>query len=124
MTNQLLPLRLAEVAVQRFNAPASGVPHHTAQLRAHRQQVERCLAAADWSAIRREQINAARVIKQLKAMLVEMDELRTRIRPADAERYDELVRPGRQLALGEMNAYLREYSACWLGCRQSYSALA
>lgn len=109
MTNTKLPIKLAEVAVQRFNAPASGVPHHVGLLAGHRASVERCLAAGDWDKVRREQINATRVIKQLKCMLVEMAELRERIRDADVPKYDELVRPGRERALAAINAYLREY---------------
>lgn len=41
-------------------------------------------------------------------MLVEMDDLRGRIRDADVAKYDAQIRPGRERALAEMNAYLRE----------------
>lgn len=69
--NKKLPLKLAEVAVQRFNAPASGIPHHVGLLANHRANIERFLPGSsgdggDWDKIRREQINAARVVKQLK----------------------------------------------------------
>lgn len=111
MTNdqKKLPIKLAEVAVQRFNSPATGVPHQVGLLAGHRANVERCVAQSDWEKIRREQINAARVVKQLKSMLVEMEQLRARIRDEDVTKYDALVRPGRERALAEINAYLREF---------------
>lgn len=110
--NSKLPIKLAEVAVQRFNSPATGVPHQVGLLAAHRANVERCVAQGDWDKIRREQINAARVVKQLKSMLVEMEQLRSRIRDEDLDKYDTLVRPGRERALSEINAYLRECQHC------------
>lgn len=112
MTNDnKLPLKLAEVAVQRFNNPGSGVPHHVGLLHTHRTNIERCVALGDFDKIRREQINATRIIKQLKSMLMEMDHLRERIRETDAPKYDAQIRAGRERALAEINAYLSEYSS-------------
>lgn len=104
-----LSLRLAEVSIKKFNE--TGVPHHLAMLHNHRSNIEKCLALGDWDKIKREQINATRVIKQLKSLLMEMDDLRSRIVDADVVRYDGLIRANRELALAEINAYLSELLA-------------
>lgn len=110
MTNyhtKKLSLKLAEVSIKKFND--TGVPHHLAQLQNHRSNIEKCLALGDWDKIKREQINATRVIKQLKSLLIEMDELRARIVEADVARYDAQIRANRERALAEINAYLSEF---------------
>lgn len=102
-----LSLRLAEVSIQKFNE--TNVPHHLGQLQNHRANIEKCLALGDWDKIKREQINATRAIKQLKSLLIDMDELRGRIVEQDVARYDSMIRGTREKALAEINAYLREF---------------
>lgn len=101
-----LTLKLAEVSIQKFND--TNVPHHLGHLHTHRSTIEKCLAAGDWDKIKREQINATRVIKQLKSLLIEMDALRARIVERDVAKYDTMIRATREKALAEINAYLSE----------------
>lgn len=102
-----LPLKLAEVSIQKFNE--TNVPHHLGQLATHRSNIEKCVALGDWDKIKREQINATRVIKQLKSLLIDMDELRGRILDQDVTKYDSMIRGSREKVLAEINAYLREF---------------
>ncbi|BFF98214.1 syntaxin-17 [Drosophila madeirensis] len=100
---QKLPLKQAEVSVQRFQDTA--VPHHLGLLQNHRSNIEKSLALGDWQKIKREELNAMRVIKQIKNLLLEMDALREKVREEDLERFDELMRPGKEKAFAGMKYF-------------------
>ncbi|XP_001352634.2 syntaxin-17 [Drosophila pseudoobscura] len=101
--DQKLPLKQAEVSVQRFQDTA--VPHHLGLLKNHRSNIEKSLALGDWQKIKREELNAMRVIKQIKNLLLEMDALREKVREEDLERFDELMRPGKEKAFAGMKYF-------------------
>ncbi|KAM8710204.1 hypothetical protein ACLKA7_016920 [Drosophila subpalustris] len=103
MTDDKLPLKQAEVSVQRFQDMA--VPHHLGLLQNHRSNIEKSLALGDWQKIKKEELNAMRVIKQIKNLLLEMDTLREKLRDEDKERFDELMKPGKTKAFEGMNKF-------------------
>ena len=89
--------------MRRFN---DMLPHHLGLLKNHRSNIEKSLALGDWNKIKKEEINAGRVIKQLKNLLIEMDSLRDKVREEDVERFDALMADGRKKAFEGMRDYL------------------
>lgn len=98
-----LALRQAEVSVQRFRDMA--VPHQLSLLENHRSNIEKSLALCDWQKIKKEELNALRVIKQMKNLLLEMDALRDKLQPEDQARFDELMKPGKDKAFEGMRRF-------------------
>lgn len=103
-SNDKIPLKQAEVSVRRFNDLA--IPHHLSLLKNHRSNIEKSLALGDWNKIKKEEINATRVIKQIKNLLIEMDALRERVRSEDLERFDVMMEDGKNKAFQGMSEYL------------------
>ncbi|XP_067642974.1 syntaxin-17 [Eurosta solidaginis] len=99
-----IPLKQAEVSVRRFNDQA--IPHHLGLLKNHRSNIEKSLALGDWNKIKKEEINAARVIKQIKNVLLEMDALREKVRPEDLKKFDIMMEDGKNKAFNGMKEYL------------------
>ncbi|CAD7004929.1 unnamed protein product [Ceratitis capitata] len=99
-----IPLKQAEVSVRRFNDLA--IPHHLGLLKNHRSNIEKSLALGDWNKIKKEEINATRVIKQIKNLLLEMDVLREKVRPEDLKRFDSMMEEGKNKAFQGMSEYL------------------
>ncbi|KAH8235034.1 hypothetical protein KR032_007951 [Drosophila birchii] len=106
--DEKLPLKQAEVSIQRFKEMA--VPHHLSLLKNHRSNIEKSLALGDWQKIKKEELNALRVIKQIKNLLLEMDALREKVREEDLERFDDLMRPGREQAFAGMKDFAGKFS--------------
>lgn len=92
-----IPLKMAEISVRRFTQDA--VPHSLGLLRNHKTNIEKSLALHDWEKIKREEINATRVIKELKNLLLEMEDLRCRLREADVAKFDALTNVARRDAI-------------------------
>ncbi|XP_068149571.1 syntaxin-17 [Drosophila tropicalis] len=101
--DEKLPLKQTEVSIQRFQDMA--VPHHLGLLQNHRSNIEKSLALGDWQKIKKEELNAMRVIKQIKNLLVEMESLREKVRDEDLERFDNLMRPGKEKALAGVKEF-------------------
>lgn len=99
-----VPLKLAALSIQKFNE--FGIPHHLGLLKNHKSNIEKCLALGDWDKMKKEEINATRVVKQLKNLMLEMDVLRSNVAEADLDHFDELTLPGRQKAKDAIRAYL------------------
>lgn len=53
-----------------------------------------------------EQINATRLIKQLKALLYEMDTLRSQVQDSDVQQFDRLTDQARKNAQDAIKEYL------------------
>jgi syntaxin 17 len=53
-----------------------------------------------------EQINATRIIKQLKSLLYEMDMLRTQVQDSDLQKFDKLTDQARKNAQDAIKEYL------------------
>ncbi|XP_017864120.1 PREDICTED: syntaxin-17 [Drosophila arizonae] len=103
MVDDKLTLKQAEVSVQRFQEQA--VPHHLSLLENHRSNIEKSLALGDWHKIKKEELNAMRVIKQIKNLLLEMDALREKLRDEDQERFDKLMKVGKDRAFEGMKKF-------------------
>lgn len=106
MSNDTIPLKRAELSIQKFNEV--GIPHHLGLLKNHKTNIEKCLALGDWEKIKKEEINATRVVKQLKNLLLEMDILRGRIAVEELDKFDELTLTGRQKAMDGIKEYFSE----------------
>ncbi|XP_067004585.2 syntaxin-17 [Anabrus simplex] len=109
-------LKRVEIHLNKFNEVA--IPHHVDLLKKHKSNIEKFQEAGDWDRIHREQINATRLIKQLKALLYEMDMLRNQVQDADLQKFDKLTAVARQNALDAIKEYLdmnpQRLSPVWL----------
>lgn len=103
-SDEKISLKRAEISIQKFNDV--GIPHHLGLLRNHKSNIKKCLALGDWDKIQKEEINATRVVKQLKTLLMEMDSLRNKLVSEDMEKFDELILRSRQDAMEEMKSYM------------------
>lgn len=79
-------------------------------LKNHKSNIEKLLALGDYDKIRKEEISATRVIKQLKNLLMEMDVLRRKLSAEDVAKFDKQILVSRQNALTEINSYLGLFS--------------
>lgn len=104
-TMDTIPLKQAEIAINRFNL---AVPHHLGLLQNHRTNIEKSLTLGDWTRIKRDEINARRVIKQLKNILLEMNVLRDKISEEELSRFDALMAESKKKAFTAMEEYLGE----------------
>lgn len=104
LDEERIPLKRAEISIQKFNDV--GIPHHLSLLRNHKSNIKKCLALGDWDKIQKEEINATRVVKQLKTLLMEMDSLRSKLIHEDVKKFDELILTSRQSAMAEMKSYM------------------
>lgn len=94
--NEFISIKQAEISVKKFNEV--GIPHHLGLLKNHKSNIEKSLALANWDKVKKEEINATRVIKQLKNLILEMDILRGRVAEYDLDKFDELTLIGRTKA--------------------------
>lgn len=97
-------LKHAELSIRKFND--AGIPHHLGLLKNHKSNIEKSLALSDWEKVKKEEINATRVVKQLKNLMLEMDVLRSRVAEDDLDKFDELTLPGRQKAKEAIKEYI------------------
>lgn len=102
-----IPIKRAELSIQKFNEIA--IPHHLGLLKNHKSNIEKCVALGDWDKVRKEEINATRVIKQLKNLLLEMDVLRSRMCANDIDKFDEYTLGGRQRAMEGIKDYFSKF---------------
>lgn len=100
-------LKHAELSIKKFNE--AGIPYHLGLLKNHKSNIEKSLALSDWEKVKKEEINATRVVKQLKNLMLEMDVLRGRIAEDDLDRFDELTLPGRQKAKEAITEYISKW---------------
>lgn len=99
-----LTIKQAEISIKKFNDV--GIPHHLGLLKNHKSNIIKSLALGDWDKVKKEEINATRVIKQLKNLMLEMDILRGNILEIDLDKFDELTMRGRQKAKEAIQEYL------------------
>ncbi|XP_055321591.1 syntaxin-17 [Sitodiplosis mosellana] len=99
-----ISIKRAEISIKKFNDV--GLPHHLGLLKNHKSNIEKSLALGDLDKVKKEEINATRVIKQLKNLMLEMDILRGNVKESDLDRFDELTMPGRQKAKDAIQEYL------------------
>lgn len=99
-----IPIKQAEISIKKFNDV--GIPHHLGLLKNHKSNIEKSLALSDWDKVKKEEINATRVIKQLKNLMLEMDVLRSNVLETDLDKFDQLTMIGRQKAKEAIQEYL------------------
>lgn len=99
-----IPIKQAEISIKKFNDV--GIPHHLGLLKNHKSNIVKSLALGDWDKVKKEEINATRVVKQLKNLMLEMDILRGSVDECDLDKFDELTMIGRQKAKEAIKEYL------------------
>lgn len=99
-----ITIKQAEISIKKFNDV--GIPHHLSLLKNHKSNIVKSLALDDWDKVKKEEINATRVIKQLKNLMLEMDILRGNVLESDLDKFDELTMRGRQKAKEAIQEYL------------------
>ena len=60
----------------------------------------------DWELVRKEQINAARLVRQLEQLLYEMDTLRAQVQDDDIVKFDKLTANARASTISAIKEYL------------------
>lgn len=98
-----IPLKLAQISIDKFNQT---VPQYLAVLRNHKCNIEKAGSLKNWEKVKREQINATRIVKQIKFMLVEIDKVRNRIRACDCDKFDAGIEGTKTSAFNSMAEYM------------------
>lgn len=99
MEENKISLKIAEISINKFN---SQIHQKVIQLRSFRNV---STTVRDCEKLRKEAINCLRVIKELKRLLIEIENLRSRTRNEDHDKFDELVQIGKKEALKEIKLY-------------------
>jgi len=60
----------------------------------------------DWELVRREQVNASRLVRQLEQLLYEMDTLRAQVQDSDIAKFDKLTTNARDSTVAAIKEYL------------------
>lgn len=105
--DSFISIKQAEISIKKFNDV--GIPYHLGLLKNHKTNIEKSLALGNWDKVKKEEINATRVIKQLKNLMLEMDILRGNVIESDLDKFDGLTMAGRQKAKGAIQEYLGKY---------------
>ncbi|XP_055608767.1 syntaxin-17 [Uranotaenia lowii] len=116
--NDKIPLKLAEISIQKFNQT---IPQYLGLLKNHKCNIEKAASLADWDRIKREQINATRVIKQMKYLILEIDKVRARIREDDLDRFDDGCEGAKKQAVAGMGEYMDLQQKIFSRSQSSYS---
>ncbi|KAK7790819.1 hypothetical protein R5R35_008601 [Gryllus longicercus] len=114
------PLKRIEIHLHKFNDVA--IPHHIDLLHKHKSNIQKFQENAEWERVHREQINATRLIKQLKALLYEMDMLRNQVFDSDLQKFDKLTASSRENALKAIEDYLAmnpQKTNLWISAEKS-----
>lgn len=111
-------LKLAEISIHKFNQT---IPQYLNLLKNHKCNIEKASSLKDWDRIKREQINATRVIKQMKFLILEIDKVRSQIRQSDLERFDESIQDAKKNAFAAMGEYLEAQQKIVSRSQSTYS---
>lgn len=65
----------------------------------------------DWELVRKEQVNAARLVKRLEQLLYEMDNLRAQVQDEDIAKFDKLTATARAGTITAIKEYLGKVRA-------------
>ncbi|XP_058461440.1 syntaxin-17 [Malaya genurostris] len=101
--NDKISLKLAEISIEKFN---QSIPQYLSLLKNHKCNIEKAGSLKDWDRIKREQINATRVIKQMKYLILEIDKVRSRVKENELDRFDEGIDGAKKMAFAGMGEYL------------------
>lgn len=99
--NNKIPIRIAEISINKFNDQI-----HQKVIQLQRFRVAKTASAlSDLEKLRKEAINSLRVVRQLKQLLIELDHLKSRTKPEDHGKFDELTSKRKNEALKEIKMY-------------------
>ncbi|XP_035913522.1 syntaxin-17 [Anopheles stephensi] len=101
--DEKIPLKLAQISIDKFNQT---IPQYLTVLQNHKCNIEKAGSLNDWEKVKREQLNATRIVKQIRFMLVEIDKVRQRLRPTDYDRFDEGIESTKKDAFSSMAEYM------------------
>ena len=103
----LVPIKVAEISIKKFN---DQIEQKVRSLRNFRvsSNSSKNLNLGDLEKIRKEAINSLRIVKQLKQLMIEINHLKSRTKPEDHEKFDELTKKRRDEALKEIQMYQGE----------------
>lgn len=116
--SEKISLKLAEISIQKFNQT---IPQYSNLLKNHKCNIEKAFQLKDWDRIKREQINATRVIKQVKFLILEIDKVRSRVREDELDRFDDGIDGAKKTALAGMGEYLEMQQKFAARSQSSYS---
>lgn len=102
MDQSKVPIKVAEISIQKFN---DQIHHKVRQLKNFRVSNSSAKNLGDLEKIRKEAINSLRIVKQLKNLLIEIEHLKSRTKSEDHEKFDELTKARREEALKEIKLY-------------------
>lgn len=117
--DSFISIRQAEISIKKFNDV--GIPFHLGLLRNHKTNIEKNLALGDWDKVKKEEINATRVIRKLKNLMLEMDVLRGSVIESDLDKFDELTMIGRKKAKEAIQEYLGKHIEQYLFLSNIYA---
>ncbi|XP_055629026.1 syntaxin-17 [Toxorhynchites rutilus septentrionalis] len=118
MDGDKISLKLAVISIQKFNQT---IPQYLSLLKNHKCNIEKAGSLKDWDRIKREQINATRVIKQMKYLILEIDKVRSKVRDSDLEQFDDEISEAKRLAFTGMGEYLEMQEKFASRSQSSYS---
>ncbi|XP_048263670.1 syntaxin-17 isoform X2 [Bombus affinis] len=97
------PIRRLEIQINNFNV---AIPHHVNLLKRHKSNIEKYQTQHEWEKMHREHINVARIIKQLKELLYQMDTLRAHVLDSDINQFDKLTGNARTSIMNAVREYM------------------
>ncbi|XP_068966596.1 syntaxin-17 [Bombus flavifrons] len=97
------PIRRLEIQINNFNV---AIPHHVNLLKRHKSNIEKYRTQHEWEKMHREHINVARIIKQLKELLYQMDTLRAHVLDSDINQFDKLTGNARTSIMNAIREYM------------------
>lgn len=104
--SEKIPLKLAQISIDKFN---QAIPQYLAVLLNHKCNIEKAGSLHQWEKVKREQLNAARILKQIKSTLMEIDQVRMRVRTVDHDKFDAAIEPTKKSAFNSMAEYIGKH---------------
>lgn len=98
------PIKRLEIPISKFNDVA--IPHHIGMLNRHRTNIAKLQETGEWNRVFKEQVNASRLVKQLKHLLYEMDVLRGQVQDSDIPKFDKLTAFARASSMNAIEEYM------------------
>ncbi|CAO1374367.1 unnamed protein product [Diamesa serratosioi] len=100
--NNNISIKAAEISINKFN---DQINQKLTMLRNFRSNSEKFRNTQNHNQLMKEQINSDRVVKQLKTLLIEIDQLRSKVNSSDQEKFEKLTSHWRNEALNEIKKH-------------------
>lgn len=102
-----LTIKQVKLSIEKFNMT---MKVQLNQLRSHKNNIQRILKLHDrnYDEIRREEVMALRIVKQIKSLVVDIHTLREQVQETDREVFDKSI-PIKNEALLEIKAFLGKF---------------